>query len=83
MVGSVANLITTTIHCAVCNENEARYVDDTGALVCGTCPITAARDSIRISDVPSLLTWAREVLAGGIMGGSAFASLHRIVGNKP
>jgi len=38
--------------------NAARYVSQTGELVCGTCPIKRGEDSIRISDVPRLLDWA-------------------------
>ena len=39
--------------------NAARYIDDHGEFCCGICPIKTGRDSIRISDVPQLLGWAR------------------------
>lgn len=42
--------------------NAARYVDQNGALTCGICPIKAGDDSIRISDVPRLLAWARDFI---------------------
>jgi hypothetical protein len=45
------------VHCAC--GNAARYVDEHGQLVCGTCPIKAGHDSIRLADVPKLLAWAR------------------------
>ncbi len=41
--------------------NVARYVSANG-LCCGTCPIRKKQDSIRISDVPRLLQWARQHL---------------------
>ena len=44
--------------------NTARYVSQTGALVCGICPIKHDEDSIRIADVPRLLKWVRCHLAG-------------------
>ncbi len=37
----------------------ARYIDADGAFVCGTCPIKAGKDSLRLADVPALLAWAR------------------------
>lgn len=43
--------------------NAARYIDDRGELCCGICPIKLGRDSIRISDVPQLLGWARITIA--------------------
>lgn len=42
--------------------NAARYVDQNGALTCGICPIKAGHDSIRIIDVPALLSWARQLV---------------------
>jgi len=41
--------------------NEVRYVDEHGRLTCGVCPAKANIDSIRISDVPKLVGWARDV----------------------
>jgi hypothetical protein len=35
-------------------------VDQHGALTCGICPLRAGDDSIKISDVPLLLRWARD-----------------------
>jgi hypothetical protein len=51
--------------------------------VCGLCPITGGFDSIKIADVPQLLQWARDVLAGGIMDGYSFGKLREIVGRLP
>lgn len=39
--------------------NDARYVNDRGELCCATCPLKASDDSIRLSNVPALLAWAR------------------------
>ena len=69
--------------CARCEENQARYIDEIGLLVCGTCPVAAGFDSIRIADVPQLLQWARDVLEGGFMGGYSFGKLREIVGKHP
>lgn len=41
--------------------NKPRYIDEHGELACGVCPIKAGIDSIRISDVPKLVGWARDV----------------------
>jgi hypothetical protein len=41
--------------------NEPRYIDAHGKLVCGLCPIKEGVDSIRISQIPGLLRWARHV----------------------
>ncbi len=43
--------------------NEPRYVDAHGKLVCGLCPIQEGVDSIRISQIPALLAFARGVIA--------------------
>lgn len=40
----------------------ARYVDEFGRFVCGTCPIRFGNDAIKIADVPLLLAWARKLL---------------------
>lgn len=74
------------IRCSTCGDNQARYIDETGGLVCGTCPIKHKLDSIKVGDVPKLLAWCREVLAGGTMsetGGSSFQALREIVGRRP
>lgn len=39
--------------------NEARYIDEFGQLMCGTCPIKFGADAIKLSDVPTLLVWCR------------------------
>lgn len=44
-------------------DNEARYIDEDGCMVCGTCPLKYGNDSIKIADVPKLLAWARALLA--------------------
>lgn len=41
--------------------NEPRYIDEHGELACGVCPVKAGADSIRITDVPKLVGWARDV----------------------
>lgn len=72
--------------CADCGENEARYINERGELVCGTCPIKSGDDAIKLSDVPALLKWCRQVLCGGTMresGGSSFEALRNILGKKP
>lgn len=43
--------------------NAARYVDDAGSLTCAICPLKVGRDSIRLSNVPDLLNWARRYVA--------------------
>jgi len=58
-------------------ENEARYVDQHGRLCCATCPIRAAEDSIRISDIPALLALVREFcVEAGDMTGHREAAVH-------
>lgn len=69
--------------CARCEDNQARYIDEIGLLVCGLCPITEGVDSIKIADVPQLLQWARDVLAGGFMDGYSFGKLREIIGRIP
>jgi hypothetical protein len=59
--------------------NEARYIDETGALVCGLCPIKHGHDSIRISDVPALLAWARKIDAGEV----PTTSVSVVIGRPP
>jgi hypothetical protein len=49
--------VESTLKCEC--GNEARYIDDRGEFCCGICPVKTGRDSIRISDVPQLLGWAR------------------------
>lgn len=65
--------------------NQARYIDETGAMVCGICPLKLGLDSIRIMDVPLLLTWARNYLASpAYSSGPTWAdALRAIVGRKP
>lgn len=43
-------------------QNDARYVDQHGKLVCGICPIKAGDYSIKIADIPRLLAWAFDYL---------------------
>lgn len=52
--------IQSKLLCGLCFENDARYVSERGALVCGLCPIKHKEDSIRIEDVPKLIAWARQ-----------------------
>lgn len=42
--------------------NSARYINERGELCCGICPLKEGLDSIKLSDVPKLLSWAREFL---------------------
>jgi hypothetical protein len=65
-----------------CGENEARYINERGELCCGICPLKQGLDSIKLGDVPALLKWARDVLAGGFMGGYSFGALRDIIGRK-
>lgn len=72
--------------CMICGRNEARYVAENGYVTCAICPVKHKLDSIKIGDVPRLLAWCREVLAGGTMqahGGSSFQALREIVGRLP
>ena len=39
--------------------NGARYINSLGELTCSLCPLKHRMDSIRLADVPALLTWAR------------------------
>jgi hypothetical protein len=48
--------------CVWCGENEVRYVNEYGQTCCGICPIKHGLDSIRISDVPKLVAWARDIV---------------------
>lgn len=43
-------------------DNEGRYIDEFGAIVCGICPLKYVDDSIKIADVPALLAWCRGAL---------------------
>lgn len=69
------------IHCARCS-NVARYIDEYGQLVCGVCPVREGTDSIKFADAARLLKWAREILDGGMMGGSSFEALRNILGRR-
>lgn len=63
--------------------NTARYIDSTGALTCAICPIKAGLDSIRFSDVPALLAWARRHLAGSHSFDGSDQALRDIIGRAP
>lgn len=63
--------------------NDARYIDEFGQFMCGICPIKYGADSLKFEDVGQLILWAREVLDGGMMGGSSFKALRAIMGTKP
>lgn len=72
--------------CAMCRTNEAyclaEVVKGSASLVCGTCPIIAKIDSIKIDDVLKLLEWARKFIS--LQPEHAWnQSLREIVGNKP
>jgi len=69
--------------CPYCEENEARYIDETSTFCCGVCPIKQGLDSIRVSDVSALLKWARAIDNGGFMDGYSFGALRNIIGRKP
>jgi len=60
--------------------NTARYIDETGALTCAICPLKSKRDSIRLMDVPALLSWARKYLA---VEHATNEELRSIIGRKP
>lgn len=78
--------IRTKLMCGACLQNEGYYVTsyaETTHLVCGVCTVEAKLDAIKLDDVPKLLVWCREVLAGGAMGGSSFQALREIIGVKP
>lgn len=66
--------------------NTARYINERGELCCGTCPIAQRIDSIRLSDVPKLLAWAREYTARREHDDKRsvpVAQLQEIIGRKP
>ncbi len=66
--------------------NTARYIEDHGAFTCGICPIKNGRDSIRISDVPQLLSWARitiEYLRGRNAHIPAGDNIQATLGQRP
>jgi hypothetical protein len=48
--------------CQVCGENEARYIDERGRKTCALCPLRTGCDSIRMSNVPALMFWARQYM---------------------
>ncbi len=63
--------------------NEARYVDESGALTCAICPIRTGVDSIKIGSVPALLFWCRQLLQDSEDIGSRLVRLREIVGRLP
>lgn len=66
----------------VCN-NEGRYIDEDGQLVCGICPLKLGLDSIKIKSVPALLRWCRETIRlVGFKTPDLFA-LREIIGRGP
>lgn len=48
-----------------CNscDNEGRYIDENGKIVCALCLLKNGDDSILIANVPKLLAWCRNALA--------------------
>lgn len=42
--------------------NEARYITEHGEFTCALCPLGDGVDSIRLSDVPALLRFARRLV---------------------
>lgn len=64
-------------------DNDARYLDEHGQFMCGTCPIKYGADALKFEDVGRLISAVREILDGGFMGGSSFERLRAIMGAKP
>lgn len=62
--------------------NTARYIDEDGTLCCATCPLKAGKDSIRLSNVPDLLAWARRRLASPVRFDGTDAELRAIIGRN-
>jgi hypothetical protein len=44
--------------------NAARYINELGEFCCALCPIKEGLDSIRLSNVPALLSFVRHLLVG-------------------
>ncbi len=67
--------------CAVCNVNFARYIMSDGRLTCAICSLAVGLDSIRLSDVPQLLAWARKYVAANFpLGVEPVSELRAIIG---
>lgn len=64
-------------------SNSARYIDELGRLVCGTCPVANGLDAIRLADVPRLLSWSRRYIAGPHCFDGSDWELRDIIGRRP
>ncbi len=62
--------------------NDARYVDETGAMTCAICPLKTGQDSVRLKDVPELLRLARRLIADGTMH-AAVDEMRLLLGRPP
>jgi hypothetical protein len=67
--------------------NAARYINERSELCCAICPLGENIDSIRLTDVPALLKWARRVsMDAGIsieLNKSSIDNLREIIGKGP
>lgn len=41
--------------------NAARYINELGEFCCAICPLKSDLDAVRLSDVPLLLQWCRNL----------------------
>ena|ERR1044072_1819098 len=71
----------TDMKCAC--GNAGRYINERSEICCGICPIEQGLDSIKLSEVGTLLQWARAIDCGGFMNGDSFGALRSIIGRKP
>jgi len=66
--------------------NAARYINELGELCCGICPLKQGLDSIKLGDVPQLLSWAR-IMLGYLTGRNehipAGDSIKAVLGQRP
>jgi hypothetical protein len=71
--------------CRFACGNEARYIDEFGMFVCGTCPIKEGVDSIRVADVGPLLKLVREYTTyiDSISSRDFIEQARSLIGRKP
>lgn len=63
--------------------NEARYINELGEFCCATCPLKGDLDSIRLTDVPPLLSWCRDLQTYLDTGSFSMGELASIIGRGP
>jgi hypothetical protein len=65
--------------------NAARYVNERGQLSCAICPLKEGIDSVRIADIPELLSVARSLIKHGDSQhvGAQCRQLRTLLGKAP